>query len=298
MYRDNPKYPPQNLANSHLFGCHFLIYGIYLIVALLAVYILLSRGIRNSKPRLLLFVITVFELLLSTAYVVVILVVDALIFFGGLSPEWYQHRLRLSQQVDAGLGFVVRLNFLLSDKIVVWRTWVLFPFNTLVKSTLVFCMVVATDSGGAATQNLLMSLPLLITNALATALVGYKAWSHRKDIKQNLRSTATMSKALKTLWLLIESGLMAYIIMEADPNSGDAYGSSPALTFANITPVLAALSPFIVTLVAALEGTKEPGNNGDNGSLSQSIRSASENAAASATNVSMTRSGGVLEIDL
>ncbi|THU87613.1 hypothetical protein K435DRAFT_867138 [Dendrothele bispora CBS 962.96] len=301
----------------------FLIYGIYLTVTLFAGYVLLARGIRNSKPRLVLFVITVFELLLSTAYVVVILVVDSLIFFEGLSPEWYQHRLHLGQQVDAGLGFV----FLLSDGIVVWRTWVLFPFNTLIKSTLAFCILVATvctcvdggvtasrsasdiqhrGSGGAAAQNLLMSLPLLITNALATALVGYKAWSHRKDIKQNLRSTeTTMSKALKTLWLLIESGLvyciiwMAYIIViETGPNSGDAYGSSPAWTFANIIPLLAALFPSLVTLVAALEDTKEPGNNGDNGSLSQSIRFASENAAASATNVSMTRSGGVLEVDL
>ncbi|THU87605.1 hypothetical protein K435DRAFT_804177 [Dendrothele bispora CBS 962.96] len=156
-----------------------------------------------------------------------------------------------------------------------------------------------------------MSLPLLITNVLATALVGYKAWSHRKAIKQNLMSTGTnMSKALKTLWLLIESGLvyctiwMAYIIViETGPNPNDAYATSSALIFASIIPLLAALFPSLLILVAALEDTKKPGNLSPDGnnisrSLSQSIRFASENAAASATNISMMRSGGVLEIDL
>ncbi|THU86645.1 hypothetical protein K435DRAFT_868064 [Dendrothele bispora CBS 962.96] len=119
-----------------------------------------------------------------------------------------------------------------------------------------------------------------------------------------------MSKALKSLWLLIESGLiyciiwMAYIIViETGPNPGDAYATPPAWTFANIIPLLAALYPSLVTLVTGLEDTKEPSNNlspdGSNisGSLSQSIRFASENAA-SVTNVSMMRSGSILEVDL
>ncbi|THU75773.1 hypothetical protein K435DRAFT_880195 [Dendrothele bispora CBS 962.96] len=157
-----------------------------------------------------------------------------------------------------------------------------------------------------------MSLPLLITNVLATALIGYKAWSHREAIKQNLMSTGTnMSKALKTLWLMIESGLvyciiwMAYIIViETGPNPRDAFATSPALVFTSIIPLLAALFPSLVILVAALEDAKEPGNNlspdGNyiSDSLSQSIRFASENAVASVNNVSMTRSGGVLGVDL
>ncbi|THU87614.1 hypothetical protein K435DRAFT_867139 [Dendrothele bispora CBS 962.96] len=290
----------------------FLIYGIYLTVTLLAVVI---------DP----------ELLASTAYVVVTIVMIALLFHDNLSLEWTQHYLRLSQQVYAGTDVVMRLNFLLSDGIVVWRTWVLFPFDKLVKATLVFCMLVTSvctcvdggiaasrtsdiihSVGGPVAQNLLTSLPLLITNILATALIGYKAWSHRKTIKQNLMSTGTnTSKALKTLWLLIESGLvyciilMAYIIViQTGPDPNDAYATFSALIFASIIPLLAALFPSLVILVAALEETKEPGHNlspdGNNisGSLSQSIRFASENAAASAANVSMMRSGGVLEVDL
>ncbi|THU87606.1 hypothetical protein K435DRAFT_804178 [Dendrothele bispora CBS 962.96] len=282
----------------------FLIYGIYLTVTLLAVYVLLSRGIRNSRPRLVLFIITVLELLVSTAYVVVVtLVVNALLFHYGLSPGWTQHYLRLSQQAYAGTDVVMRLN----------------------TRQIYFDLLHARNFrvGGPATRNLLTSLPLLITNVLATALVGYKTWSHRKALKQNLMSTGTYtSKALKTLWLLIESGLvycviwMAFIIVtETGPTPNDAYATPSALIFANIIPLLAVgvfiILPFSLSkmlshiiLVAALEDTKKPDNNlspdGNNisGSLSQSIRFASENAAANVNNVSMTRSGGVLEVDL
>ncbi|THU98285.1 hypothetical protein K435DRAFT_33400 [Dendrothele bispora CBS 962.96] len=248
----------------------FLIYGIYLAVTLLVVYVLSSRGIRNSKPRLVLLVITVFELLVSTAYAVVALGAMSLhtLSAGNLDSEWAQHSTRLWQQAIAGMALVLRFNFLLSDGIVIWRTWVLFPFNTFVKSTLAFCLLVASvctfvdggisasrasyddilhSMGGPITRNLLMSLPLLITNVLATASIGYKAWSHRKVVNQNLRSTrTTMSKALKTLWLMIESGLVycivliAYIIIvETVPNSNDAFATFGASIFVSIMPLLA-----------------------------------------------------------
>ncbi|THU87608.1 hypothetical protein K435DRAFT_969827 [Dendrothele bispora CBS 962.96] len=291
---------------------------------------------------------TVFELLVSTAYVVAILAVDALLFHDNLSQEWTQHFLRLSQQVYAGTDVFLRLNFLLSDGIVVWRTWVLFPFDKLVKSTLVFCMLVTAGLSFRSSSyyniyRACMPSRRRSSNSESThvsSTIDHKRsrdrfdWvqsmvnaslflgssfpnpsrfrSHRKAIKQNLMSTGNnTSKALKTLWLLIESGLvycivwMAYIIViETGPNPNDAYATSAALIFASIIPLLAALFPSLVILVAALEDTKRPSNylspdgNNISGSLSQSIRFASENAAASAANVSMTRSGGILEVDL
>ncbi|THU87604.1 hypothetical protein K435DRAFT_867129 [Dendrothele bispora CBS 962.96] len=307
-YRDHPKYPPHNMAINRLYDCH----------------ISDLRDIPYNHPaRGAYSVIPGYNLELKAP-------ISALhhhrvrAVAGNVSSEWALHYLRLCQQAGAGMGFVVRLNFLLSDGIVVWRTWVLFPFDKLVKFTLVFCMLVASvctcvdgaitasrtafdilhSVGGPATRNLLMSLPLLFTNVLATGLIGYKAWSHRKAVKQNLLSTkTTMSKALKTLWLMIESGLvyciiwMAYIIViETGPNSNDALATAPASIFISIIPLLAALFPALVILVTALEDNKESSNRSR--ILSQSIQFASRNTATSATGISTARSNIFLEAEL
>ncbi|THV00452.1 hypothetical protein K435DRAFT_837278 [Dendrothele bispora CBS 962.96] len=335
----------------------FMVYGIYLAVTLLAMQVLISRGIRNSKPRLALFVIAVFELLISTTYAILLLVFNAFIFLASDDPnsKWLQHYEILSTQFGIGIDFVVRLNFLLSDGIVVWRTWVLFPFNKLVKVALVFCMLVATvctfvdaglnarsslrdiedDSGGPASQTLLMALPLLITNVVATSLIGYKTWCHRQDVKQNLMSTGTaMSRVSKILWLLIESGLIyciiwiAFIIVtQTGPNPNDATASLSAQVFTGITPLLAAIFPVLVILMAALEDAKDsesdlsdsnnhkpsnPNPNSKNNknvsrSLSHSMRFASrssrQNSASTTTSAiysfaATPRSESFLEADL
>ncbi|THU82432.1 hypothetical protein K435DRAFT_844400 [Dendrothele bispora CBS 962.96] len=301
----------------------FTIYGIYLAITLLAMQALISRGIRNSKPRLALFVIVVFELLISTAYVILPLVSNAFVFltFNDLNSKSLQHWEIVSSQFDIGINFVVRLNLLLNDVIVVWRTWVLFPFNKLVKVALIFCMLAATvcilvdagldarsslrdikDDAGLrpASQTLLTTLPLLITNAIATSLIGYKTWLYRQDVKRNLMSTGTaMSRVSKILWLLIESGLIycliliAYItITQTRPNSNDARTASlSALVFTDIAPLLAALFPVFVILMAALEDAKDsesdlsdsnshkPSNSKNNSrSLPHSMRFASRNS--------------------
>ncbi|THV00450.1 hypothetical protein K435DRAFT_933087 [Dendrothele bispora CBS 962.96] len=239
----------------------FMIYGIYLAVTLLAMQVLISQGIRNF--RLVFFGIIVFELLISTTYAILILVFITFIFFS-LDPnsKRLQHWLVLSTQVGIGIDFVIRLNFLISDGLAVWRIWVLFPFNKLVRVALVFCMLVTTvctfvDAGlnarsalrdidvrDPASQTLLTALPILITNVVATSLVGYKTWLYRQDVKRNLMSR--ISVVSKTLWLLIISGLIyciiwiAFIIVtQTGPSPNDATASLSALVFTGITPLLA-----------------------------------------------------------
>ncbi|THV00451.1 hypothetical protein K435DRAFT_837277 [Dendrothele bispora CBS 962.96] len=245
----------------------FMIYGIYLAVTLLAMQVLIARGIRNSRPRLALFVIAVFELLISTTYAILLLVFNAFIFLASDDPnsKWLQH------------WDVLATQFVLSDGIVVWRTWVLFPFNKPVKVALVFCMLIATvctfvdaglrarsalrdiDVGGPASQSLLTALPLLITNVVATSLIGSKTWLHRQDVRQNLLSTGTaMSRVSKILWLLIESGLicctiwLVYIIVtQTGSNPNDSLPVQA--NFTSIIPLLAPLFPVLVIIMAALK---------------------------------------------
>ncbi|KAF5343422.1 hypothetical protein D9758_011819 [Tetrapyrgos nigripes] len=311
-----------------LMAVMFLIYGIYFAFTLLSSFVLISRGIRNSKPRLILFIIAVIEFLISTSYIILVLVFNAFVLLD-ITSQSYHHWTYMSMQFGIGIDFLTRLNFLLSDGIAVWRTWVLFPYNRIVKMSLVICMVVSaictfisagintakslqTEDGlysEPSTLTLLISLPLLITNLIATSLIGYKTWSHRQDVKRNLMASDTaMTKVNKVLLLLVESGVIycaiwvAYIVTQL--SGMETNGSFSALIFTSVTPLLAALFPVVVVLMASLE---DPDNrswnpNGENNSwlnnfkirsfsLTMSMRAASVNASRRANTLDSTGSG-------
>ncbi|THU76590.1 hypothetical protein K435DRAFT_704522, partial [Dendrothele bispora CBS 962.96] len=117
--------------------------------------------------------------------------------------------------------------FIISDILVVWRAWILFPQNIWVQLFLFLCTL---GTCGAIIQELIIDYILvetfddpywvevshaiytalpLFTNIVGTLLIGYKAWSHYLDIKNSLGSThGNGSKALKILVFLAESGLI------------------------------------------------------------------------------------------
>ncbi|THV00460.1 hypothetical protein K435DRAFT_794098 [Dendrothele bispora CBS 962.96] len=142
-----------------------------------------------------------------------------------------------------------------------------------------------------------MSLPLLITNILATSLIGYKAWSHKKDIQLTIMLTGTtVSRVSKTLWLFIESGSLycviwkvslkiAYIIVEQTrPQHNDITEATAEVTastqFTCVMPLLAGLFPVLVILMAALGDAQLSNNNLASQSLHQSMQLASMNTHA------------------
>ncbi|KAK7447441.1 hypothetical protein VKT23_014150 [Stygiomarasmius scandens] len=93
----------------------FMIYGIYLAFTLLSAHVLLSRGIIKSKARLALFLVTVFELLVSTTYVVLVFVLDASTFTTMTAtqlanPQWFYHFAWVLARYKIGLDFTTRLN--------------------------------------------------------------------------------------------------------------------------------------------------------------------------------------------
>jgi len=56
--------------------------------------------------------------------------------------------------------------------------------------------------------NLLLIVPLIFNNLLATIIVLYKAWMYRKHIKGHLETSSEKSQVEKVLFLLIESGFI------------------------------------------------------------------------------------------
>ncbi|KAI5899680.1 uncharacterized protein SCHCODRAFT_01187281 [Schizophyllum commune H4-8] len=117
-----------------------------------------------------------------------------------------------------------RCIYLLSDAIVVWRAWVLWPNSRLAKSILLACMCCSTvgailnavwtiqNDRSINTlpriQSLALTVPLLGTNIIATSLVGIQVWYYRRDIKGSLGLYTRKSQVERVLVLLVESGCL------------------------------------------------------------------------------------------
>ncbi|TRM69730.1 hypothetical protein BD626DRAFT_392096 [Schizophyllum amplum] len=124
---------------------------------------------------------------------------------------------------------MVRINFVLSDFVVVWRAWIVWTGNRYVQATLGICLVATVACsvadfvisyraietlniyGPAEARALLAILPLLITNVVASALVGYKVWDYRRTIKASL-GQRSRTRVEKVMMLLVESGLLYAVI--------------------------------------------------------------------------------------
>ncbi|KAF5365210.1 hypothetical protein D9758_005460 [Tetrapyrgos nigripes] len=201
-----------------------LLYGIYATLSLTTVYLLLAKGL-NSKGRVGLMWLTTFMFLTSTLSVILglefILLQLPLDSFNPPDPDAI---IQLTTNIEIALGFI----FVISDAIVVWRAWIMFPRNLLVKFVLTMCMlgscagaftdegfIIAEflkdpDSNGAGGKDgvSVMTAPLLFTNLVATLFIGYKTWSHYQAVKVNLGSSkGSSTKVLKIMFLLVESGL-------------------------------------------------------------------------------------------
>ncbi|KAL1731743.1 hypothetical protein EV714DRAFT_283081 [Schizophyllum commune] len=83
------------------------------------------------------------------------------------------------------------ISCLLGDALVVWRAWVIWSESKLVRGVLVACMhcglsfdfVVDLKSWlDDKALNAPMIIAMLLTNAVATALVGVRVWTYRRDI--------------------------------------------------------------------------------------------------------------------
>ncbi|KAI5890040.1 uncharacterized protein SCHCODRAFT_01190735 [Schizophyllum commune H4-8] len=253
----------------------FVLYGVLaaLFVALCSV---LARRDRNSSPVI---VATTLLFLLAT----ISITLDILFYLLQLPAEYGPHSMwnhaivhqleqsRIVQSVNA------RVSYLISDIIVVWRAWVLWPDSRLVKGLLLLCACGSTvgvtldcvwvllEVGAIpmAQRTLTRTLPLLVTNLVATGLVGIRAWQYRTQIKGNLGLLTKRSQVEKVLVLLVESGFvycliwaiaMVLQILGAGLTTDSAYGIVSA-TY----PRLAGIYPTAVVLgVAAQRSDAHP----------------------------------------
>ncbi|KAL1759407.1 hypothetical protein FB107DRAFT_204911 [Schizophyllum commune] len=179
---------------------------------------------------------------------------------------------------DRVYRILLALDLLVCDAIVVWRAWVMWQESRVVKVILSLCMVgsvvgvvahliwyaVAYLDSEAPTLSLLMvTIPLLLTNLVATILVGLQVWYYRRNVKSIASPWRKRTRIGKILVLLLESGFVycllwiASIALEVDGTSDDARAdyymaaSNAYQSFAGIYPTL------IVIIVAVQRSTTQ-----------------------------------------
>ncbi|KAF9058730.1 hypothetical protein BDP27DRAFT_1432383 [Rhodocollybia butyracea] len=201
------------------------VWGINTSLVALTMYSLISRGLMASRSRQVLLAV-VFCMYFGDCVSEVVYILKFIAEINNLGgpplppiqpgPQYFC------------LDIFTRINFLLSDGVVCWRAWVLYPRNKKARGLLVFCMlgsvtaivtalVIQTQqldkakSGSLTTiSNLTYYVPLLFTNVVATILVGARFWEYRTQILDQVYSgrPERTSPVNRVLVLLTESGII------------------------------------------------------------------------------------------
>ncbi|KAJ7595314.1 hypothetical protein C8J56DRAFT_1042417 [Mycena floridula] len=157
-------------------------------------------------------------------------------------------------------NLITRFNFLMSDSIVLWRAWVLWPDNIRVRALLILCLLAScgrTEFNPTGPRTLIMTLSGLLTNLVSTLLMGYKVWEYRVEVKNNLGIGGNKStKVERILILLTESGtiycllwLVYCFILVTSQN----YQSLAYQLVSLLLPQLTGIYPLIIVLLIAFE---------------------------------------------
>ncbi|KAL1661663.1 hypothetical protein GGF50DRAFT_60637 [Schizophyllum commune] len=196
-------------------GVDFLLYGVQTALFLAALV-----AMARQETHTLFMKAAVSSLFLSSSVVAVANIVFYLVqtpSFGYDLDRIYNLLLALNIVTDV----FPRFNFVVSDAIVAWRAWVLWPDNRWIKSVLILCVLgslagvtvecvwTAQDVMGennVRLRALMVTMPLLLTNVVATTLVAAKVWYYRREIKSAIGSWRKASQVEKVLVLLLESG--------------------------------------------------------------------------------------------
>ncbi|KAF5353598.1 hypothetical protein D9758_013773 [Tetrapyrgos nigripes] len=275
----------------------WLIHGFNATLALTIFFAILSQQTYRSGPQLMLLALVVVMLILATTIATLdVLFILLEIPLNGYNVVNVANIIQQATDINIASGMVSRLNYVIGDGIVVWRAWVMFPRNLVARGVLVICFMgslggALADGGlgavrllhdlsdlGAKNNVLIMALPLLIPNIAATGLIGYKA------------------RAQKILILLFESGMfycgvwIVYIVI----NLSNETSSIAFQTTSATLPGLATLYPILIILMVVLERSREEIRSRNDMSLSQSIRFAPVQTAASQTESQVERQAEVM----
>ncbi|TRM58812.1 hypothetical protein BD626DRAFT_463372 [Schizophyllum amplum] len=252
-------------------------YGIIIALCIVASLLFVRR---NAMGRFLP-VVTLAIFLSSTIWLCITLRAAVLITAKTSNPSVLPRTVKLQ---IAHVAFL-RLNCVLSDVVVVWRAWVLWPGSRSIKFVLSISMLttvagniadialVALDARQPSATGtppnsklwprfLVSTLPVIIANVVATGAAAAKIWDYRSNVKSSLRHAP--ARVEKILLLSVESGLIyaAFWLTFFITNVVDlqaAYGVNnpytPGAVMSYILPSIAAAYPLIIVIASVAQSS-------------------------------------------
>ncbi|KAF5374046.1 hypothetical protein D9757_010052 [Collybiopsis confluens] len=256
-------------------------YGMFVLVTLFAVRAAIIKPWTRSRIVLLICLITIYVCmtytvcytsmisLFSTKYTLVKVIPG---------PQGFETEVGISDSKTLPLQYTpswtTTINLLISDAIVVWRAWTLFQRAKIFKLLLLFlmfsnvviniadCIWIDTEVKSEAFQSTVLdwmsNLISLVVNLLATGLISWTAWSHRRMLAS--AQVQKRSKVENLLLMLIESGAIycgiqtIFVVVVLL----DAYVSILVPLHLLITIALAAASCYPAAVVMILSADSSP----------------------------------------
>ncbi|KAL1730163.1 hypothetical protein EV714DRAFT_272936 [Schizophyllum commune] len=248
------------------------ILGFHGALFLMSAYLLVLKGLRTSLARRWLLLMTTLMFAISVASVVC-----ATDFYVrsidnySLDDLPVDRALMLRESVTSNFG--LRINLLLSDIIVVWRAWVLWPDSLWAR--LIMAVALFGSVGGVIVSSIflflakltdvafldwlntspILTVPLFFTNIVACVMVGIKVWDYRQNVKAYIGNAGNHGASIeRTLLLILESGVVYCLLWLFLLLSGVEVLSDDSNTvLLSVAVSVAGLYPTIIIILVALE---------------------------------------------
>ncbi|KAF5388957.1 hypothetical protein D9757_005028 [Collybiopsis confluens] len=210
------------------------VYGIYAVLIPVSSFIMLRRGL-TTRARKVLFGMIIFMFILSTAYWIMSIASLFQVYkarFLNTDPNSERANTEFLQLANA----LMLVNYLLTDGVVVWRSWVLCSADGIKALSVCLFMLGLAAASVATTIGIRIALVIIdtttgplfvrlnhgidvtqvvtlvmsvLTNSLATSIISIKAWRSRVEIRDDLDAAFTRRvRAAKIFVLLVETGVI------------------------------------------------------------------------------------------
>ncbi|KIK64738.1 hypothetical protein GYMLUDRAFT_982099 [Collybiopsis luxurians FD-317 M1] len=264
-----------------------VLYGIYIVITVLSLHSLLHQDRTVSHSHKLLLSIIIMMFIVHTGHVA-----ETSIQFVDNLKRTQNETVDVKVDLQAQLveAVLVRMNYLLSDFVVVWRAWSLSAHKPHLKSRYVLSICLFTSfvvvmlDGGFALADLSrqhgeghplqfgvgsdngrlsrigksvpMPLFLFVTNIIATGYIGVAFWEFLSATKGYLEPSKRIINFRRTLYFMFESGLLysvTWIVILFDVVVCFPLDANIALGM--LTPQITAIYPALIILLIAMQSS-------------------------------------------
>ncbi|KAF9258502.1 hypothetical protein L218DRAFT_934712 [Marasmius fiardii PR-910] len=219
--------------------CQTFVYGTYVLLITLSTFSMIKNGPLKTPIRKFIFSMSLFAFLNSTLFLIFKTIRFVKYFYGSfiLDPPLPPPMTDPVNRGEIIISAICIINYVLSDCTVVWRAWVLcrvdykhllyiplfflFLFTGTCIATIVIRFAAEfTRPSPSAPENPIFRRSInicqfanlvfsLVINVTATVIVAFKAWRHRRWIKEDLNlGHGKRTRGEKVLILLVETGLL------------------------------------------------------------------------------------------